>query len=59
MGDRIIISFRDNGTDKKLLEYLKVKGEVIGKSSYVKQLLYEDMLKNKSLIVEDPTKSIE
>ena len=58
MSERIIISFRDNETDKKLLEYLKIKGEVIGKSSYVKQLLYEDMLKNKNLI-ENPTKSIE
>ena len=53
MGEKIIISFRDNNTDKKLLNYIRVKSEVIGKSSYIKNLIYEDMLKNKNLLEQE------
>ena len=52
MSEKILLSFRNTETDQRLLEYLKIKGEVIGKSSYIKQLLYEDMLKNKEIFKE-------
>nr|DAH85447.1 MAG TPA: hypothetical protein [Caudoviricetes sp.] len=44
---KVAISFKDTEDDKKLLEYLERKGKIIGKSSYIKQLLYEQMLKDK------------
>ena len=52
MSEKILLSFKNTETDQRLLNYLKIKGEVIGKSSYIKQLLYEDMLKNKDIIKE-------
>lgn len=45
MSSRIILSFKENDTDKKLLEHLQKYSEVIGTSSYLKQLLHEDMIK--------------
>jgi hypothetical protein len=46
MSDRINISFKDSDLDQKLLEYLKTQSKLIGPSAYIKQLLYNDMLKN-------------
>ncbi|MFR1908634.1 MAG: hypothetical protein ACLS28_24160 [Clostridium neonatale] len=43
---KVAISFKGTEDDKKLLEYLEKKGKIIGKSSYIKQLLYEQMLKD-------------
>lgn len=48
MSTRITLSFRDTETDKKLLEHLEKYSEVIGTSSYIKQLLHEDYLKKNS-----------
>lgn len=55
MSKRILLSFKDSETDEKLLEHLQKYSEVIGISSYIKQLLHEDMLKkdkNKELKAE-------
>ncbi|WP_294405255.1 hypothetical protein [uncultured Clostridium sp.] len=42
---KVNISFKDTPEDKELLEYLKKKSKIIGQSSYIKQLLYEQLLK--------------
>ena len=43
MGTRILLSFKDNETDKRLLEHLLKKSNVIGKGAYIKQLIEKDM----------------
>lgn len=48
MSTRINISFKDSELDQKLLEYLKAQSKLIGPSAYMKQLLYNNMLKNLS-----------
>lgn len=48
MSNRINISFKENELDQKLLEFLKQKSKLIGPSAYLKQLLYEDMMKKSS-----------
>lgn len=47
MPTRILLSFKDNETDKKLLEHLLKKSEVIGKGAYLKQLLQYDLEEKK------------
>lgn len=42
---KVNISFKENGEDKELLDFLEKKSKIIGKSAYIKQLLYEQMLK--------------
>lgn len=44
---KVNISFKETEEDKELYEYLKKKSKIIGQSSYIKQLLYEQMLKEK------------
>jgi hypothetical protein len=53
---RILLSFKDNDIDKKLLKHLMKYSEVIGTSSYIKQLLHEDMLKKNSSKEVEPNK---
>lgn len=36
----------EDNVDMKLFKYLETKGKVIGMANYLKQLLYEDMLKS-------------
>ena len=43
MSTRILLSFKDSETDKKLLEHLLKKSDVIGKGAYIKQLIQKDM----------------
>lgn len=50
MPEKILISFKDTELEKKLLLYLKKKGQLIGNSAYIKQLIYEDMLRNEEAI---------
>lgn len=52
MSSRIILSFKDNETDKKLMAHLQKYSEVIGTSSYIKQLIHEDMIKKNSNLIE-------
>lgn len=42
---RINVSFKDS--EKELIEFLNKKAEIIGVSAYIKQLIYEKMLKEK------------
>lgn len=44
---KVNISFKDTEEEKELLNYLEKKGRIIGKSAYIKQLLYEQMLKER------------
>lgn len=50
MSDRILISFKENETDLELYNFLKEQSKVIGASAYIKQILYEKMLKEKKAI---------
>lgn len=47
MADKIGISFKDSEEEQELLKWLKEKSIILGASSYIKQLLYEQMLKEK------------
>lgn len=44
--ETIPVSFKANELEQKILEYLKKRAQLIGVSSYIKQLIYEDMIKN-------------
>lgn len=45
--ERVEITFGKSDIDKELFEHLTKKGMVIGRTAYLKQLLYEDMLRDK------------
>ena len=42
---RVELTFKNNDTERELYEFLKAKGEIIGKSAYIKQLLLEELKK--------------
>lgn len=42
---RIEVTFKNNDKEKELYEFLKSKGDIIGKSAYIKQLLLEQFNK--------------
>ena len=42
---RVEITFKNNDKEKELYEFLKSKGEIIGKSAYIKQLILEQLQK--------------
>lgn len=42
---RVEVTFKNNDKEKELYEFLKEKGEIIGKSAYVKQLLLAQLEK--------------
>lgn len=44
---KVPISFKNTPDEKKLLDFLESKSKIIGKSAYIKQLLYEQMLREK------------
>ncbi|WP_163215790.1 hypothetical protein [Clostridium thermarum] len=43
MGKKINLSFKDNELENKLYEWLLKQSELIGPSTYIKQLILEDM----------------
>lgn len=45
MAKKILISFGENELEQELLEWLEDKSKLLGKSGYIKQLLYEIKLK--------------
>ena len=42
---RVEVTFKNNDKEKELYEFLKSKGEIVGKSAYIKQLLLEQLKK--------------
>ena len=48
--ERVEVTFsKTDETEIMLYEYLLNKSKIIGRTNYLKQLLYEDMLKDKEL----------
>lgn len=48
--ERVEVTFsKSDETDKELFKYLEEKAKIIGKGTYLKQLLYEKMLSEKGL----------
>lgn len=47
MADKIGISFKDTEEEQELLQWLREKSKILGASSFIKQLLYEQMLRDK------------
>lgn len=46
MSDKILVSFKsDDVLEQEILSYLKEKSKLIGQSAYIKQLIYEEMLR--------------
>lgn len=43
MAKKLNISFKDNDLEQKIYEFLKMKSELVGDSTYIKQLLLEQM----------------
>ena len=43
MAKKVGISFKDNELETKLYEFLKEKAQLLGESTYIKQLLLERM----------------
>ncbi|WP_156132858.1 hypothetical protein [Clostridium culturomicium] len=43
MAKKVGISFKDNELETKLYEFLKEKAQLLGESTYIKQLLLEKM----------------
>lgn len=44
MGEKIPLSFKDTQEEKNLLDWINTKSKIIGRSSFIKQVLYEKML---------------
>ena len=42
---RVEVTFKNNDKEKELYEFLESKGEIVGKSAYIKQLLLEQLKK--------------
>ena len=49
MKNRVELTFKNNEDEKELFQFLQIKGKIIGKSAYIKQLLTEEMMKEKAL----------
>lgn len=47
MSKRIPLSFKDTELENQLWFFLKEQSKIIGSRSYLKRLLYEDMIKKK------------
>ena len=43
MAKKVGISFKDNELETRLYEFLKEKAQLLGESTYIKQLLLEKM----------------
>lgn len=48
MAKKVGISFKDNELEQELYNYLKKKSILLGESTYIKQLLLEKMLSEKT-----------
>ncbi|MDB1931708.1 hypothetical protein PMY12_14665 [Clostridium tertium] len=48
MAVKIPLSFKDTEKEKELYNWVKEKSEIIGQSNFIKQILYERMLLDKS-----------
>lgn len=48
MGDKINLSFKDTQEERELLKWVEEKSKILGKSNFIKQVLYERMLKDKA-----------
>lgn len=46
MADKILLSFKsDDELEQSIFAFLKEKSKLIGQSAYIKQLIYEEMLR--------------
>jgi hypothetical protein len=46
MSDKVIVSFKaEDKLEQEILTYFKEKSRLIGQSAYIKQLIYEEMLR--------------
>ena len=43
---KINISFKENELEKTIYDHLEKQSKLLGKSAYIKQLIYEDLLKS-------------
>lgn len=48
MGVKIPLSFKDTDTEKELYEWLEQQSKILGRSNFIKQILYQEMLKDKA-----------
>lgn len=48
MGDKFPLSFKDTEKEKELLVWINNKSEILGRSNFIKQILYNEMLKDKA-----------
>ncbi|MGL5244939.1 MAG: hypothetical protein ACRC7R_07205 [Sarcina sp.] len=48
MAKRILLSFKETEIDQELLRHLEKYSKIVGASAYVKQLLYEDLIKKEN-----------
>lgn len=46
MSDKINLSFKDTEEERKLLKWIEENAKILGKSNFIKQVLYERMLKD-------------
>ncbi|MGL5191643.1 MAG: hypothetical protein ACRC7S_18535 [Cetobacterium sp.] len=50
---RINLSFKNTQQEIELYEFVNKEGEIIGVSSYIKQLIYRDILDKKKKSLKD------
>lgn len=48
VGEKINLSFKEIQEEKELIEWIEVNSKIIGKSSFIKQVLYKEMLRDKA-----------
>lgn len=48
MGEKINLSFKDTDEEKELIKWIEENAKILGKSNFIKQVLYEKMLKDKA-----------
>lgn len=53
MPKRMPLSFKNTELEQRLQKFLEKKSELIGTSAYLKQLLYEQMLREEELKGQD------
>ena len=47
MGEKINLSFKDVDEEKELIKWIEENAKILGKSNFIKQVLYERMLQDK------------
>lgn len=48
MGEKISLSFKETEEEKELKKWIEQNAKILGKSNFIKQILYERMLKDKT-----------